>query len=78
MNIGTKIKDHLESRGISQVFLSNKSGIPPAKLNLALNGKRRLSLSEYESICWALGVGVDTFMEPRPPETVPEAIAPAS
>lgn len=67
MDVGTKIKDYLESKGISQAFLSSKSGIPPAKLNLALNNKRRLSLPEYESICWALGVGVETFMEPRPP-----------
>lgn len=67
MDVGTKIKNHLEQNGISQAFVSTKSGIPPAKLNLALNGKRKLSLSEYESICWALGVGVSTFMEPRPP-----------
>lgn len=70
MDVGTKIKEYLESKGISQAFLSSKSGIPPAKLNLALNCRRKLSLSEYESICWALGVGVDTFMEPRPPEGV--------
>ena len=69
MNVGTKIKSYLEEKGISQAFVSSKSGIPPAKLNLALNGKRKLSLSEYESVCWALGVGVSTFMEPRPPLT---------
>lgn len=70
MDVGTKIKEYLESKGISQAFLSSKSGIPTAKLNLALNSKRKLSLPEYESICWALGVGVDTFMEPRPPKGV--------
>jgi len=70
MDVGMKIKGYLESKGVSQAFLSTKSGIPPAKLNLALNGKRRLSLPEYESICWALGVGVDTFMEPKPPKSV--------
>ena len=70
MDVGTRIKEYLESKGISQVFLSSKSGIPPAKLNLALNSKRKLSLSEYESICWALGVGVDAFMEPKPPEGI--------
>lgn len=69
MEVGMKIKGYLESKGVSQAFLSTKSGIPPAKLNLALNGKRRLSLPEYESICWALGVGVDTFMEPKPPKS---------
>lgn len=70
MDVGTKIKDYLESHGISQAFLSSKSGILPAKLNLALNGKRKLSLIEYQAICWVLGVGVDTFMEPRPPKDV--------
>lgn len=69
MDVGAKIKSYLDNRGISQTFVSSRSGIPPAKLNLALNGKRKLSLAEYESICWALGVGVDTFMEPRPPKT---------
>lgn len=70
MNVGHKIRTYLESKGISQAFLSAKTGIPPAKLSLALNNKRRLSLPEYEAICWALGVGVDTFMEPKPPEGV--------
>lgn len=67
MDVGIKIKDYLESKGISQAFLSSKSGIPPARLNLALNSKRRLTLPEYQAICWALEVGVDTFMEPKPP-----------
>ena len=66
METGIKIKNYLEERGISQVFLSAKSRIPSPKLNLALNGKRKLTFDEYESICWALGVGVDTFLEPKP------------
>lgn len=72
MDVGIRIKNYLESKGISQAFLSSKSGIPPAKLNLALNSKRKLSLSEYEAICWVLDVGVDEFMAPRPPEGVTE------
>lgn len=68
MDVGTKIKSYLDKRGITQAFVSSRSGIPPAKLNLALNGKRKLSLTEYESICWTLGVGVETFIEPRPPK----------
>lgn len=67
MNTGVKIKRYLESKGITQSFLSAKCGIPAAKLNLALNGKRRLTFSEYESICWALGVGAGEFLEPGPP-----------
>ena len=67
MEVGVKINDYLKSNGISQSFLSGKIGMNPSKLNLALNGKRKLNLSEYESICWALGVGVDVFLEPRAP-----------
>lgn len=69
MDVGTRIKAYLDSRGISQTFLSRKSGVPLVKLNLVLNGKRKLTLSEYQTICWALDVGVDTFLEARPPMT---------
>ena len=67
MSVGSKIKNYLDSKGISQAFLSRSSGIPLAKLNLALNDKRRLTLTEYSAICGALGVGVDAFLEPVPP-----------
>lgn len=68
MDVGTKIKRFIDERGMSQIELSKKTQIPPAKLNLSLSGKRRFTFLEYQVICWALGVGVDTFMEPRPPE----------
>lgn len=67
MDTGAKIKRYLDERGISQSFLSSRANIPLPRLNLSLNGKRRLTFGEYETICWALGVGVDTFLEPRAP-----------
>ena len=67
MTTGLKIKQYLIDHGILQSFISAKCNISAAKLNLALNGKRRLTFSEYEAICWALGVGVDTFLTPQPP-----------
>lgn len=70
MDIGEKIKAFIEAAGISQNELSTKTQIPPPKLNLSLNGKRRFTFAEYQVICWALGVGVDKFMSPRPPEGV--------
>lgn len=62
-----KIKNYLKDNGISQTYVSKKSGIPLVKLNLSLNGNRRLSLEEYELICGALLVGADKFLEPRLP-----------
>ena len=62
-----RIKEYMESRGISQAFVSRETGISTVKLNLALNGNRRLSLEEYELICGALMVSVDCFLTPRHP-----------
>lgn len=65
MEIGVMIKEFLERRGISQAFVSRETHINPAKLNMALNGSRRLSLDEYALICGALGVNTDEFLKPR-------------
>ena len=68
VDIGMKIKKYMDDKKISQIELCQKTNISPPKLNLSLNGKRRFTFMEYQVICWALGVGVDAFMEPRPPE----------
>lgn len=65
MCVGLKIKSYLKDNGISQTFVSKKTGIPLDKLNLSLNGNRRLDLGEYELICGALSVGADKFLEPK-------------
>lgn len=70
MDVGMKIRAYIDARNISQIELSVKTKIPAPKLNLSLSGKRRLTFAEYQVICWALGVGVNEFMEPRPPEGV--------
>ena len=48
MCVGEKIKSYLENNGITQTFVANKTGIPVQKLNLSLNGNRRLDFDEYE------------------------------
>lgn len=66
--IGQRIKDYMKSHGIKQTFVSEKTGIPNTRLNMALNGHRRLPYDEYELICGALNVGTDQFLEPRTKE----------
>ncbi len=68
LEVGLKIKKHLDENGITQAFLSRKTGISKSKLNLALNGNRKLSFEEYELICGALGLPVGLFLEARIPE----------
>lgn len=63
-----EIKKYLEENGISQAHVGKKAGLNLTKLNLALNGNRKLSLEEYALICGVLGVNTDFFLKPRLPD----------
>jgi DNA-binding Xre family transcriptional regulator len=65
MPIYTQIKKHLEENGIKHMYIAKLLGITESKLSLMLGGKRKISLEEYEFICYVLGVGVDKFMQPK-------------
>lgn len=68
MDVGEKIKSYIIENGITQTFISNKTHIPLVKLNLALNGNRRLTFEEYELICGVLRVNTDKFLEAKLPQ----------
>ena len=68
MEVGLKIKEYLEEQMISQAYLGRHTGIDLVKLNLALNGKRRLTFDEYSAICGVLRVNTDFFIKPKLPE----------
>lgn len=68
MTVGQKIKEHLTNNGINQTWLSISTKIPLPKLNLTLNGHRRMTFDEYEIICGVLNVGVDKFLQPKLPK----------
>lgn len=70
MQTNLKIKKYLADKGITQIFVSKKTGIEPAKLSLALQGERKLTLDEYATICGVLGVDIDMFLKPKIPEEV--------
>jgi len=65
MPIYTQIKKHIEENGIKQGYIAKLLGITECKLSLMLGGKRKISLEEYEFICYVLGVSVDKFMQPK-------------
>ena len=66
-NIETQkeILEYLNKNGISQTFISKRTGIELSKLSLSLRGFRKLSLDEYALICGVLGVNTDKFLKPR-------------
>ena len=73
MRTNSKIMEYLQQHGITQTHLARRAGIGTSKLNMALNGRRRLTLEEYEHICWALAVPVGQFLTPCPPSAAGEA-----
>ena len=62
--IGIKVKEYLDENGIKYSYLSEKIGMPMNTLSLVLNGKRKMSVEEYFTICEALELPVNTF-EPK-------------
>lgn len=68
LELGEKLKQYLEDNGITQSHISRKTGINPVKLNLALNGNRKFTFSEYELVCGALKVDTNYFLKPRLPD----------
>ena len=65
MCVGNRIKKYLDDTGRKQAWLSKKTGITAAKLNLALSGKRKMTFEEYALICGALGVDTNKFIVPK-------------
>lgn len=63
-----EVKKYLDEKGISQTFVSRRTGIPLPKLNMALNGHRKMTFPEYELVCGALEVNTDKFLKPRLPD----------
>lgn len=48
------IKQNMDDRGIKQVRVAEKIGMPPQILGAMLNGKRRMEVTEFFGICAAI------------------------
>ena len=59
--VAIRIKNYLDEKGITQSFISEKTGMKPPILSATLAGKRKLLAVEYIGICKALGVSADYF-----------------
>lgn len=49
-----QIDQYLAENGITQKFVSDKTGLEQNKLSMMLSGKRKISADEYLAICNAL------------------------
>lgn len=61
--IGNKIKDHMNTFGISVKEISKRTGIEMQTLYSIINGHHQPSIDKLESICKALQISVDTLLD---------------
>jgi plasmid maintenance system antidote protein VapI len=63
MNVNQRIKKYLEEHGITQMWLSNKTGISYKTVNDIVNNVTTVSAINLGKISKALGVSADIFLE---------------
>lgn len=56
MIVAKRIKEIVDSRGITYTFISLKTGIPVDAISRSFSGKRRLSADEMLHICQVVGI----------------------
>lgn len=57
--LGRKIKKYMDSKGIKQTFLAEKTKMSLQTVNAILNGNRKIEATEYFKICQALEISLD-------------------
>ena len=55
------ISNRIHELGMTQIFVSYKTGIERHALSNALNGKRKLSGTEFLNLCNLLGLNIKDF-----------------
>ena len=56
-----RVKRYINERAISQKLIAANMGIPESRLSLILNGKRRMTVEDYEGICRAMAINPTHF-----------------
>lgn len=57
-----QINQFIKENQIKNKFIAEKTGLSESKLSLILKGKRRCEINEYCSICMALNVPFNKFV----------------
>lgn len=68
--MGEKIRAYLESHGIKQTFLAEKTGLAYSVISDICIKGRKVEVTEYNKICKALGVPLDYFFEDEADENI--------
>lgn len=63
MQMHKRIKQYIDDRGLSQKIIAANMGETESRLSLLLNGKRRMTVDDYEAICRAMAVDPARFYQ---------------
>lgn len=61
MQMSERVKRYINENGLSQKLIAANMGIQESKLSLILNGKRRMTVEDYEGICRAIAISPAQF-----------------
>lgn len=62
MHIYEKVRAYIDDKGLKQVAVAQKAGIPKTTFNAIMNGKRTLYADDLRAICLALNVSPELFI----------------
>ncbi len=63
MEVYKKVRAYIEDNGYKQVAIAEKAGISKVTFNAMLNGKRTMYADDLKSVCLALNVSPEVFIE---------------
>lgn len=62
-----KVRAYIDEMGYKQVNIARKAGISTSTFNAMMNGKRTMYADDLSSICLALNVSPELFIEVKNP-----------
>lgn len=63
MRVYEKVRAYIDEQGLKQKTVAERAGIPNVTFNAIMNGKRTLYADDLRSICIALQVSPELFIE---------------
>ena len=64
--VAERLKEKIDSIGVSYSFISSKTGIPVDTISRVFLKKRTLKADEMIAICEAIGVDLNDLFQPQP------------
>lgn len=63
MHVYEKVRKYIDEKGYKQITIAEKAGISKTTFNAMMNGKRTMYADDLCSICIALNVSPELFVE---------------